>query len=127
MNERIRLLAEQAGITTNIDTNYFEKDMNKWVDYFSEKFAELIVRECIDKIETYRIPVGNSAAGEMACEWTYDALKEIRNEIKEHFGVEEQEKVAPKPKCSVCGTTENVRYMGGYQPYLCDSVDCIPF
>ena len=53
------------------------------------KFAELIVAECIDKIETYRIPVGNSAAGEMACEWTYDALKEIRDEIKEHFGVEE--------------------------------------
>ena len=52
-----------------------------------EKFAELIVAECINKIETYQIPVGNSAAGEMACEWTYDALKEIRNEIKEHFGV----------------------------------------
>ena len=89
MNERIRELAEQAGITTNIDTNYFEKDMNKWVDYFSEKFAELIVRECIDKIETYRIPVGNSAAGEMACEWTYEALTEVRDEIKKHFGVEE--------------------------------------
>ena len=56
---------------------------------FSQKFAELIVRECIDKIETHRIPVGNSAAGEMACEWTYAALKEIRDEIKEHFGVEE--------------------------------------
>ena len=54
-----------------------------------EKFAELIVKECIDKIETHRIPVGNSAAGEMACEWTYSALMEIRDEIKEHFGVEE--------------------------------------
>ena len=58
-------------------------------DFILEKFAELIVRECLDKIETHRIPVGNSAAGEMACEWTYDALKEIRDEIKEHFGVEE--------------------------------------
>ena len=56
---------------------------------FSERFAELIVRECVDKIETYRIPVGNSAAGEMACEWTYSALKEVRDEIKEHFGVTE--------------------------------------
>ena len=53
-----------------------------------EMLAELIVRECIDKIETYRIPVGNSASGELACEWTYNALKEIRDEIKEHFGVE---------------------------------------
>ena len=78
MNQRIKELLEQAGakyVTMPKDTVY-------------EKFAELIVAECIDKIETYRIPVGNSAAGEMACEWTYDALKEIRDEIKEHFGVE---------------------------------------
>jgi hypothetical protein len=54
----------------------------------SQVFAELIVRECIDKIETHRIPVGNSAAGEMACEMLY-ALMEIRDEIKQHFGVEE--------------------------------------
>lgn len=54
----------------------------------NEKFAELIVRQCIDIIETYRIPVGNSAAGEMACEWTYDALKDIRDEIKEKFEIE---------------------------------------
>ena len=53
-----------------------------------EKFAKLIIHRCIDEIETYRIPVGNSAAGEMACEWTYAALKEIRDNIKEHFGIE---------------------------------------
>ena len=57
--------------------------------FSKEKFAELIVRECINKIETYRIPVGNSTAGELACEWTYDVLKEIRDEIKDHFGVEQ--------------------------------------
>ena len=51
MNERIRELAEQAGITTNLDTEYFEKDINKWVDYYSEKFAELIVRELVSKLE----------------------------------------------------------------------------
>ena len=54
-----------------------------------DELVELIVRECINKIETHQIPVGNSAAGEMACEWTYAALKEISGEIKEHFGVEE--------------------------------------
>lgn len=52
-----------------------------------DQLANLIVQECVDKIESYRIPVGNSAAGEMACEWTYAALKEIRDEIKEHFGI----------------------------------------
>ena len=83
MNERIIELAEQAGAV------YSDDHAVSLLDDEIEKFAELIVRECIDKIETYRIPVGNSAAGEMACEWTYDALKEIRDEIKEHFGVKE--------------------------------------
>ena len=78
MNERIDYLIKQVG--TDVSGKWMNVDN-------SEKFAELIVQECIDKIETYRIPVGNSAAGEMACDWTYDALKEIRDEIKEHFGV----------------------------------------
>ena len=50
MNERIRQLAKEAGITTNLDTDYYERDMNKWVDYFSEKFAELTVRDCIQTL-----------------------------------------------------------------------------
>ena len=85
MNERIQQLAEQAGMIVG-DAGEF--DMAKFMPK-EVKFAELIVRECIDKIETHRIPVGNSAAGEMACEMTYSALKEIRDEIKEHFGVKE--------------------------------------
>ena len=93
MNERIRELAEQAGLKyynwSTIESNIIDGDFKypRLEDY--KKFAELIVKECIDKIETHRIPVGNSAAGEMACEWTYAALKEIRDEIKEHFGVGE--------------------------------------
>ena len=43
------------------------------------------MQQCIDEIETYRIPVGNSPAGELACEWTYDALKTIRDNILEKF------------------------------------------
>lgn len=31
------------------------------------------------------------------------------------------------PKCSICGTDKNVKWVGGYQPYLCDSPDCIPY
>jgi hypothetical protein len=92
MNERIKKLAEQAGFETDrgplIGPGPYIKVGALCVGVPLEKFAELIVQECIDKIETYRIPVDNSAAGEMACEWTYDALKEIRDDIKEHFGVE---------------------------------------
>ena len=88
MNQRIQELAEQAReyATTRHPVSNIILSVNS--DLFEQKFAELIVKECIDKIETHQIPVGNSAAGEMACEWTYAALKQIRDEIKEHFGVE---------------------------------------
>jgi hypothetical protein len=86
MTEQISKLALQCGAWHQVYGN-----RNFMIDehFDINKFAQLIVRECINKIETHQIPVGNSAAGEMACEWTYDALKEIRDEIQEHFGVEE--------------------------------------
>jgi hypothetical protein len=93
MNKHIKDLAQKAGFVL-WDENEYWKPKGAVIDWASEydneltHLVELIVRECIDKIETHRIPVGNSPAGELACEWTYDALKEIRDEIKEHFGVE---------------------------------------
>ena len=84
MNERIKELEKQCW-SHRVDGVLVDGHLH----FDTQKFAELIVRECIDKIETHRIPVGNSAAGEMACEWTYAALKEIRDEIKQHFGVTE--------------------------------------
>ena len=84
MNERIKELAEQAGITTNLDTDYFEKDINKWVDYYSEKFAELIVQECVSIVENlspgyedYRNSIENA--------FRIDCVAEL----KYHFGVED--------------------------------------
>lgn len=34
-------------------------------------------------IEAYKVPVGNSAAGEMAAEWTMDALRDLRDAVLE--------------------------------------------
>jgi len=67
MNERIRELAEQAGLQPYYDAQ--EGQM--------EKFAELIVKECLKMCTT---AVGNRDynTGRMHC---YD-------NIKEHFGVE---------------------------------------
>lgn len=51
----------------------------------ADQLAAAVAQEtqrCIGIIESHRIPVGNSAAGEMACEWTYDALKTIRDAIR---------------------------------------------
>ena len=89
MSEQIKELAAQAGVLTDWGSDITEGRYTiGGTSKGMEKFAKLIIQRCIDEIETYRIPVGNSAAGEMACEWTYAALKEIRDNIKEHFGIE---------------------------------------
>ena len=80
MNQRIRELAEQAGITTNLDTDYFQKDPNKWVDYFAEKFAEFIVAECM---EVFSKDLPEPGDGKML-----EVINRVCN-VAEHFGVEE--------------------------------------
>jgi hypothetical protein len=84
MNERIRELAEQAGITTNIDTDYFEKDMNKWLDYYSHKFAQLIVQECITSMNEMpryaRTPITKDIENA--------TIEDCINTVKNCFGVE---------------------------------------
>jgi hypothetical protein len=56
MNERIRLLAEQA--TTKQD--FYPAGCNGYPDYRyefdKEKFAELIIRECIERVRDQYIP-----------------------------------------------------------------------
>ena len=54
--------------------------------YTADQLAAAVAAErerCIGIIESHHIPVGNSAAGEMECEWTYDALETIRDTIRE--------------------------------------------
>ena len=77
MNERIRLLAEQAGLRF---TQLMSNPMVPVVDGKEtdlEKFAELIVRECANI--DFRRKVGLTA----------DDHYEIGKVIKQHFGVEE--------------------------------------
>ena len=66
MNERIKLLAEQAGI--------YKLNLSDETEYWiMEKFAELIVQQCADIGEQYA-----------------DGNYEVRNQILEHFGLEEE-------------------------------------
>ena len=76
MNERIRELAEQC-----YETGPIGKD--GWPEYSKfneEKFAELIVRECIQEIENKSMNSND--------EWEY-GLRMAQAAIQEHFGVEE--------------------------------------
>ena len=69
MNERIRELAEQAG---------WDNHHSKF-DTRIEKFAELIVRECIDIAQDRANFPG----------FPPNDVNDIIDEIREHFGVEE--------------------------------------
>ena len=68
MNERIKLLAEQA-------TNDVKDEFDHWInsEFNKEKFAELIVKEMLQTCEDHP-----SWSGRM-----------IGEQIKQHFGVEE--------------------------------------
>jgi hypothetical protein len=96
MNERIQEFANKLAPIATIgnwgrvewkDNIYPQLGDKLYAAIDLQEFAKFIILECIDKIETYRIPVGNSPSGELACKWTYDALKDIRDDIKETFGV----------------------------------------
>ena len=105
MNERIKELAKEAGITTNLDTDYFVNDPDsslktlsnagKWVDYFSEKFAEMLIRECVDILsQNNPCPPGSTIMYSLIQDEYFDkgwqvAVETKSNQIKKHFGVQE--------------------------------------
>jgi hypothetical protein len=74
MNERIRLLAEQAGSTHKLNLGVYQFYTDEL-----EKFAELIVRECIDIAQDRANFPG----------FPPNDVNDIIDEIREHFGVEE--------------------------------------
>ena len=81
MNERIRELAEQA---TEIVETAGPQSRGGWSSSYArfdrEKFAELIIRECIEQAS-----IGNGHGNN---QWDR-ALTFAAKNIKEHFGVEE--------------------------------------
>ena len=85
MNERIKELALQAGI-------FKPKEFYQHIDALQlEKFAELIVQECLKEIkdmivdESERLYPNNK----QTTECVNDRLLDAYDNIKEHFGVEE--------------------------------------
>lgn len=87
MNERIKEIWQQAA---DASAAYPSGQNNSWETQvnFMEKFAELIVKECIDKITTYDLVPGHSAKWEDIYEIHAKLLQDLGEELKEHFGVE---------------------------------------
>lgn len=86
MNERIKELAEQA---TQEFSPAFERD--KW----QAKFAELIVRECVEKCESVASDADFMTkskfvtdGGRMLHEGMWGGATNCANEIRIHFGIE---------------------------------------
>ena len=71
-------MAQEAGFGPAVEWSEFQPPFLR----FAAMVAAAEREACVGIIESYRIPVGNSRSGELACEWTYDALKEIRDEIR---------------------------------------------
>ena len=84
MNERIDQLARAAGFKHPDHVGLCEE-----YAYFDHvRFAELIVRECIEKITTYDLVPGHSAKWEDIYDIHTRLLQDLGEELKEHFGVE---------------------------------------
>ena len=73
MNKRIGELAEQAGLEYNFDPM-------TWLKY--EKFAELIIQECIKEMEEFTI------MSEDYVQWN-QALSHVALYLKDHFGIDQ--------------------------------------
>ena len=69
MKERVKELVTEVGISVEYLTN-----TKQWT--LIEALAELIVRECIERVSVYRSRMDSSPS-------------DIIHDIKEHFGVEE--------------------------------------
>jgi len=82
MNERIQKLWAQAAFELNQEFFSFP---DNWDELLREKFAELIVRECVDHIEDRVLASGGEGDW---FEGYMDGARESCRLIKERFGVE---------------------------------------
>lgn len=94
MNERIRDIAEHCDFY--VGNEHFEKSHEEQQRIWAEKFAELIVGECIEQmekcfaggIETDNLKSIWGESSDTFKSWNA-AIKCSRGKIKEYFGVEE--------------------------------------
>jgi hypothetical protein len=92
MNERIKELAEQAGLSEGVFTRHDGAPCNlkgySMLPEQMQKFSELIVKECLTFVRPnsyFQAYPDNMIGGEDGVR----LLETITNQIEEHFGIEE--------------------------------------
>ena len=91
MNERIKLLAEQAkkyALDAMIKITDKEQALKVYSETYDTKFAELIVRECIEQGDTLAKHYIDTHP-EQEQVMLLASIADYSKEIKKHFGVEE--------------------------------------
>ena len=86
MNNKIQELAEQAKISVPAGL-----DVNEWILVYNQKFAELIVRECIQASEAHAKDLESQPTDpllEAYEDGVVNGIYEATAAIKKHFGVE---------------------------------------
>jgi hypothetical protein len=85
MNERIQKLYDQADkFAKENRTQTISGPGNNYFELFHEKFAELIVRECADRVTSKA-----NGWGDMTGFAIKESILDCAKDLKEHFGVEE--------------------------------------
>jgi len=86
MNERIKELAEQASVSS-----LWMSGTDQQGNPILEKFAELIVQECMNQVREQYLPVLEDEGMMKDIHWAHYVQCGVDSyvAIKEHFGVEE--------------------------------------
>jgi hypothetical protein len=61
--------------------DYWDEEIKTLKDRIEQ--LEAALREMLEIVATHRVYVGNSPAGELACEWTMDSIKTIYRKMEE--------------------------------------------
>ena len=86
MNERIKELADEAAKFSAIMALPIGESGDK---LFVEKFAELIVRECIARVEGCAVEFDDNHPNDQFIAGYNKGVSKTASQVKQHFGVEE--------------------------------------
>ena len=81
MNSRIKELCEHAKVyATECTKDFTVAESPVWMDYYTEKFAQLIVAHATECVR--------DVLRDEDSDLTYPAATQVQNHIKQYFGVE---------------------------------------